>query len=434
LLFYFKLLLQYSSGLCLFLLPMKSFLALVLCSILLVFNGLYYTDIFKIISYELKRSISSEELKAFFKEQKIPKVFLAADKGVNIYEIIYTTGYFNDSVIKASGLLFAPVGERADLPFMIYDHGTEFCNERPIDMKGEQSAALAFATSDYVVIYPDYVGKASGQDCNQLYLHAATEAGASVDMLRAVVDGMGLFGIKGMKQLFVTGYSQGGHAAMATHRLLQEKYQHRFTVTASAPMSGPYDMLMTVTEGRNKYYEYPGFLAYLFKAYFDVNNDTLGIHNVFAAPYNKKIPILLDGNYPVEEIGKVMPHVAFTSVSKEFYQEYETNPEMGFKKFLVDNSVYDWKPEAPMQLCYCNGDKQVTYKNSLKAYETMKKNGSKHVELWRSGKKFNHVNCALFSIIYTKMFFDGFVHNRPGTHGPRFKRMLLNIGKLAVKP
>jgi hypothetical protein len=38
-------------------------------------------------------------------------------------------------------------------------------------------------------------------------------------------------------QLFVTGYSQGGFVAMATHRALQAA---GMTVTASAPLSGPY--------------------------------------------------------------------------------------------------------------------------------------------------------------------------------------------------
>ena len=89
----------------------------------------------------------------------------------------------------------------------------------------------------------------------------------------------------------------------------------------------------------------------------------------------------------------------------------------------------------PMQLCYCDADEEVPYQNSISAYETMKKNGSTTVELWDSGKKFGHENCALFAVVYTKMFFDGFRYGRhPGTHGPAFKRLLLNIGKLTVKP
>src|SRR6202034_844940 len=38
-------------------------------------------------------------------------------------------------------------------------------------------------------------------------------------------------------QLFITGYSQGGYVAMATHRAMQAA---GLTVTASSPMSGPY--------------------------------------------------------------------------------------------------------------------------------------------------------------------------------------------------
>src|SRR6202167_5336628 len=38
-------------------------------------------------------------------------------------------------------------------------------------------------------------------------------------------------------QLFITGYSQGGYVAMATHRAMQTAGMN---VTAAAPMSGPY--------------------------------------------------------------------------------------------------------------------------------------------------------------------------------------------------
>ncbi len=44
-------------------------------------------------------------------------------------------------------------------------------------------------------------------------------------------------GAKASSKLFITGYSQGGHVAMAAHRALQTA---GIPVTASAPMSGPY--------------------------------------------------------------------------------------------------------------------------------------------------------------------------------------------------
>ena len=87
-----------------------------------------------------------------------------------------------------------------------------------------------------------------------------------------------------------------------------------------------------------------------------------------------------------------------------------------------------------MELCYCKHDDEVTYKNSVTAYQTMKKNGSSNVELWHAGRKFKHINCAIFAVVYTKMFFDGFLDGHPRTHGPIFKRMLLAMGKILVKP
>src|SRR6266404_6895443 len=38
-------------------------------------------------------------------------------------------------------------------------------------------------------------------------------------------------------KLFITGYSQGGYVAMATHKAMQAA---QLPVTAAAPMSGPY--------------------------------------------------------------------------------------------------------------------------------------------------------------------------------------------------
>ena len=68
----------------------------------------------------------------------------------------------------------------------------------------------------------------------------------------------------------------------------------------------------------------------------------------------------------------------------------------------------DWKPESPIQLCYCNADKIVLYENALVAQKKMKENRSTSVKLRRVGKKFGHVECALFASIYTKMWFDSF--------------------------
>jgi hypothetical protein len=117
-------------------------------------------------------------------------------------------------------------------------------------------------------------------------------------------------------QLFVTGYSQGGYVAMATHRALQDEAQ---TVTASAPMSGRYALSAfgdaifqgQVTGGS------PVNLTLLItsyqNAYGDIYSDTT---DVFEAQYATDIDTLLPSTTPVgelEEQGRLPDTALFSS-------------------------------------------------------------------------------------------------------------------------
>ena len=58
-----------------------------------------------------------------------------------------------------------------------------------------------------------------------------------IDALTAARKALPKVGGQDSGKLFLSGYSQGGHVAMATHRAMQAA---GMPVTASAPMSGPY--------------------------------------------------------------------------------------------------------------------------------------------------------------------------------------------------
>ena len=387
----------------------------------------------QLIEQRLIRSFSADDMKKFFVEQHIPRFIMAAKNGIKIYRILYYTTHPTGRLVKASGMLFVPQGTKRPSPRMIYNHGTDLCRDMEFDGEGEQAICLGFATDGYIVIWPDYIGIGEGEG-NQIYLHAASEACASVDMLMAVTDLLPSLDAKPGKELFLTGYSQGGHASMATYRLLQAKYKDRFPVTAASPMSGPYDIESTVYEARAKPNDNPGYLMLLMSSYYEARDSQSRMGSLLCAPYDTIIPQLMTGTWPIEVVNSCLPDTCFKAVKKEFYLDFDQNVNSPFRKYLASNNVYDWKPESPTELCYCKGDEQVTYKNSIKAYETMKKNGATNVELWHAGRKFKHVNCALFAVVYTKMFFDGFLDGHPRSHGPLFKRVVLNIGKLLIKP
>ena len=87
-----------------------------------------------------------------------------------------------------------------------------------------------------------------------------------------------------------------------------------------------------------------------------------------------------------------------------------------------------------MMLCFCDADEQVSYLNSIIAHKKMIENGSDMITLHRVSEHLGHNDCALFAVMYSKMFFDSIRRgSKRGTKGPIFKRAMLNIGKKSVE-
>nr|WP_315597903.1 alpha/beta hydrolase [uncultured Cupriavidus sp.] len=155
----------------------------------------------------------------------------------------------------ASAALMIPGGAACSgpRPILLYAHGTTTYRQYNIaditqtdpgngDGAGEGiSIAAMYAAQGYIVIASNYAGYAGSDLGYHPYLNAAQQ---SVDMAAATTAALIALPRSGNGKparpngkLFITGYSQGGFVAMATHRLLQ---QLGIPVTASAPGSGPY--------------------------------------------------------------------------------------------------------------------------------------------------------------------------------------------------
>jgi pimeloyl-ACP methyl ester carboxylesterase len=383
-------------------------------------------------SPRLIRTFSADDIRQWFKGEHIPRVIFAAKYSLKVYEILYYTKHADGRLVKASGLLYVPEDDPKSSPLLIYNHGSYACRDIYFNGKDEQVICMAFATDGYVVLCPDYIGMGEGEG-NQMLLNASTEAGATVDMLLAIQSLLPTLPARLSKTLFLAGYSQGGHASMATYRLLQEKYKDRFPVTAASPMSGPYDVEGTVYNARLLPNENPVYLMLLLASYYESRDSMSQMGRALVHPYDSIIPPLMNGEWPEEVINSLLPDTCMKCVKPDLFKEFE-NVNSPLRQYLRANNVYDWRPESPTELCYCMHDEQVPYRNSLTAYNAMKKNGSTTVQTWLVGRKFRHINCASFAVVYTKMFFDGFLNGHPMSHGPLGKRALLNVGKLFVKP
>jgi len=153
---------------------------------------------------------------------------------------------------NASGALMVPSGTAAGCsgphPIVLYAHGTttdrgyniaDITNPaRPGASEGTLLAAM-FAAQGFIVVAPNYAGYDVSRLSYHPYLNADQQSKDMIDALTAARKALPATGGQDNGKLFITGYSQGGHVAMATHRALQALGQR---VTASAPMSGPYAM------------------------------------------------------------------------------------------------------------------------------------------------------------------------------------------------
>ena len=385
----------------------------------------------QIISYSVIDTFTTDSLKKIWKGYSIPKIVAPIKNDVVVYDIIYYTHWVDRKKIKASGLYFAPITNK-EFPVLIYNHGTRIKPHRSNNIRGENLICTIFATDGYGVLAPDYIGLGHGEK-KHLYCHADSEAEAGIDFLNIIDDFNKDKGLKRNNQIFISGYSQGGHSAMALHIKLQNEYSDKYPVTASSPMSGPYDLAHTQASVMFEEYTQPHYLPYLLigmNAAYNIWPEK-DFYNIFKYPYDSIIPTLFQGNHSYSDINEALPKVPKDMLNDKLVNEYINNPDFFFNNLMKKNSVHDWKAEAPVQLCYCEADEEVKYENAIVAHAKMKEKGTKHVKLKHVGKKFNHRQCAEYACIYTKFFFDSFRKgSKKGRKGPLHKRFLLSLAKM----
>ncbi len=175
--------------------------------------------------------------------------------GVDIYYLKFWTLGGNSAspeVTESSGALMVPTGAApacsGPRPIVLYGHGTEFTQSLNLaDVVTDPTSnpegvliAAAFAAQGFIVVAPNYAGYDISTLGYHPYLNATQQSGEMLDMLaaaRAVLPNTLSSATSDSGKLFLAGYSEGGHVAMATQRALIAAGQ---PVTAAAHSSGPY--------------------------------------------------------------------------------------------------------------------------------------------------------------------------------------------------
>lgn len=368
----------------------------------------------QIISYQKIDSLSVSDLDNLVNSAGAPQGIVQLEYEVDFYQVLYLTPYrHKDSLVQASAGLAIPKNPACEIPIASYGHGT-------MSEKGKQASTQSgaqweigaiFASTGYVVVMPDYLGLGIPDPKVKIhpYQHAFSQGNTNLNAIRAAKEIMEAEGLTYNDQLFLFGYSQGGYTTTATQRLIEEEYPNEFTVAAAAPMSGAYDMAGAQVDLMlsDSVYPTPGYLPYIVLAYQDQYGTLYdSIQEVMKSPYDSLMPALF---YPKDKrIGfinnqctPVPKHMAVDTTLVSF----ESDSNHILRVLLKENEMLNWTPQGPVKLLYCKGDDQVSYINSIRAYDTWTSRGATDVTKQDLGN-LNHNDCALLAFLAAKNFFD----------------------------
>jgi hypothetical protein len=359
-----------------------------------------------------------------------------AGNGVDIYRVVHGTPDGDGKMVSASGLVAVPTGVAGPLPLVSFQHGTATQRiSAPSSFNYQvQTAVFGFATGGYVVSCTDYLGLGSSPLLHP-YVIAAANARVALDMIRATRELCERLGVSLDARLYVAGYSEGGHTAMAVARAAQaevERGSTEFAISACAPLAGVYNLLVSATPDLAAKAP-PGtgllFVAYTLLAWQAYYGDLYGsLHDVFRFPFSAMVPRLFDGTLSMDRTREALyaaaveqyrldhpdelraqPAVSAFDVLTPAFTASFADPASPMGRRIRENSVHDWTPRRPLYLVGACNDSQVPFASTLDAVRTMRRRGVSAATLnfHDQGPQYDHLTAVAAAYALARLFFEG---------------------------
>ncbi len=362
----------------------------------------------QLVSDSLYFHLDRQQIAAQYARFGLLPAFAPIEYEVDVYRLEYLTpAPTGDSLTMASGLVVRPDGP-CFWPLVSYQHGTIFYGQEPTALGYEWSVGLVLGTGGYLTLMPDYLGYGSSPvDIFHPYLHAETEASATVDLVAAAMAWCAEQGIGLSEELFLAGYSQGGHATLAAQRAIEAMPDPPMAVTAATAGSGPYDLsgvmrlhMFSATGSLNSF-----FLAFTLMAYQRVyGNLWEEVDEAFLPPYDVLIPNYFDRADPRPV---ALPDTAIDMLQPDYVAAVSQDTTHPAWVAMRDNDLYAWTPAAPLRLYYCEEDRTVPPANTLLAADSFAQRGASQVEAISAGDDLDHEDCALPTLLGSRYWLDG---------------------------
>lgn len=347
---------------------------------------------------------------------------------VAVYQVRYGTIGGQREPTTASAALMIPIGSDAACqgprPIAMYAHGKRNLTFFNIaDLSGQTNyegliIALALAGDGYIVVAPNYAGYDISTLGYHPFMNADQQSSDMMDALAAARAALPAINVVDNQKLFLTGYSEGGYVAMATHRALQTA---GIPVTASAPMSGPYtlsafaDAMFMGQVGRGAVEEILMLASSYQHAYGNIYSKPTDVFEAKYASADTLLPgpigtgtlvaqglipesAVFSSTPPLPQLSSLTPatapeklapvfargfgtdHLITNAYRLSYLQDAYSAPDGGFpntttglppaspantlRQALLKNDLRNWVPTSPMLLCAGDEDPVVFYMNT----------------------------------------------------------------------
>lgn len=271
--------------------------------------------------------------------------------GFDMYRITYLTHGEQGDLVKASGLLSLPRGVDPQT-IVSWQHGTTTLRDNaPSKPTPDESVliSIVFASNGALLLAPDYIGLGQSELPHPYYYLPAT-VGSTRDLIVAAGEILAASQIARPGDLFLAGFSQGGHATMAAARDIEQAPLPDTRLVAAASIAGPIDLdgfsLENTLKGESE--SASMYLAWIFATYARIYAEDMSA--VFRAPYDLTIPQLFDGKTDGRDIAAQLPRDPRAMLSDDYLLRLDHGDKGWPGRRMSENDLDGWRPQTPLRL------------------------------------------------------------------------------------
>ncbi len=330
-------------------------------------------------------------------------------KSVTAFRIEYPSVVRGEEKLL-SGVVLIPHEQEKPLPILLYCHGTLF-NKGYAPSKWDSAIQLEAlpAMNGYITFIPDYLGYGSSNTDIPAYFDQEITVRTILDMLPAGVSYLDDCGMVYQKEMYILGYSQGGHAAVSVLKELTHNNPYDLELKATTSIAAPFKLKENVAHIIEKeVFPATAYVSYLFTS-FNTYRWNRDLDDFFRGSSLDLMEQYLAGEITLGKMAANQSDTISKLMNPNFLQDYLGNQELELKQSLERNCDFNFTPVSPLLIVHSEKDEVVPFSTSLVTWKSWISNGadSENV-IFHSLKDENHSESADAGILLSLNFFQGY--------------------------